>query len=170
MASTTPRFAGSPLTSRPPLLRSRRAPRRRPLLLEALEQLVLPSTVTVSNYNDSGPGSLRAAILQVEGTTDATVNVPSSLDGDIYLNSPLLITKSVKISGPDENNFVLTGHGAVEVFDVELGQTGTVSISGLGIQDKACSPQRPARRGGWRTVLQRRHRQHTGSEQSIILG
>ena len=100
MASTTPRFAGNPLSSRLRPLGSRRARRRRPLLLEALEPLVLPSTVTVSNYNDSGPGSLRAAILQVEGTTDATVNVPSTLDGDIDLNSPLLITQSVKISGP----------------------------------------------------------------------
>ncbi len=133
MASTTPRFAGSPITSRPPLLRSRRAPRRRPLLLEALEQLLLPSTVTVSNYNDSGPGSLRAAILQVEGTTDATVNLPSTLSGNIDLNSPLLITQSVKISGPGANTLGVNGGLAYEDFDVELGQTDTVSISGLSI-------------------------------------
>jgi hypothetical protein len=52
------------------------------LRVEALEDRTLPSTFTVLNLNDSGPGSLRAAINSANTHPGAdTINFAHSLHG-----------------------------------------------------------------------------------------
>jgi hypothetical protein len=70
---------------------ARRQPRRprRPLALEALEERSLPSTFTVLNVNDSGAGSLRAAVASAaaDGGPDTIVFDPSLSRQTISLTS-----------------------------------------------------------------------------------
>jgi len=62
--------------------------------LEALEDRWMPSTLTVTNILDSGPGSLRAEI--AAANSGDTINFASSLDGQtVTLTSgELLINKA----------------------------------------------------------------------------
>ena len=62
--------AGTPARSAGPRTSRRRAAR---LLLEALEDRTVPSTFTVQNLADSGPGSLRQAILAANANPGADV-------------------------------------------------------------------------------------------------
>src|SRR5437588_3266461 len=90
-------------------LQGRKASRRpaspcRPFVprLEPLEDRSLPSTFTVTNLNDSGPGSLRAAVLAADAQPGPdTINFKPGLSGTIRLTSgELAVTDSVKIQGP----------------------------------------------------------------------
>src|SRR5437762_3030951 len=90
------------ISNRAPRGRAQRraaAPRFRPQL-EALEDRCLPSTLTVLNNLDSGPGSLRAEIAAAK-SKDTIVFAPR-LDGQtITLTSgELLINKNLTITGP----------------------------------------------------------------------
>ncbi len=77
------------------LLRLSRSSRRRPAprtprfvpQLLRLEDRTLPSTFTVMNLNDSGPGSLRAAI----ASGDDTIAFAKGLHGTITLTSGELL-------------------------------------------------------------------------------
>jgi hypothetical protein len=64
---------------------------------------VEPAT-TVTNVNDAGAGSLRAAIAAAEsgGSTDITFQIPGTGPFTIALNSPLLINGSLTIDGTSE--------------------------------------------------------------------
>src|SRR5262245_35891316 len=78
-------------------------PRERTALrLEALEDRALPSTFTVLNLNDSGDGSLRAAVAAANANPGAdTVAFASGVHGTITLTGgELLISDSVAINGP----------------------------------------------------------------------
>src|SRR5262249_32681356 len=57
--------------SLPTAPRTRRRPGVRPLSLEWLEDRALPSTFSVINTNDTGPGSLRQAILDANANSGA---------------------------------------------------------------------------------------------------
>ena len=62
-----------------------------------------PATFVVTNLNDSGPGSLRQAILSANANSPAadTINFQAGLTGTITLTSgELAITDSVTINGP----------------------------------------------------------------------
>src|SRR6516165_9792086 len=77
--------------------RTIRARHFRPLL-ESLEDRMLPSTFLVTNFNDSGPGSLRAAITAVnKDTTSTTDEIDFHLAGKapwtINLKSELPVIK-----------------------------------------------------------------------------
>src|SRR5262249_48261079 len=80
----------------------RRAGRRPSFVprLEALEDRVVPSTLTVTNTNDKGPGSLRATI--TSANSGDTIVFDPSLDGQtVALTSDqLTINKNLDIEGP----------------------------------------------------------------------
>jgi hypothetical protein len=99
-------------------------------LLDALEDRFLLSTITVTNTNDGGPGSLRSAILNAP--SGATINFAANLDGQtIGLTSgELALRKNLTITGPGADRLAVSGNNTSRVFDI---QSATVAISGLSI-------------------------------------
>ena len=86
------------------------------------------TTITVTNGNDSGPGSLRQALADVNDGD--TINF--AVTGTIGLTSgELLVTKSITISGPGAESLAVNGNAKSRVFHIASGQT--VNISGLTI-------------------------------------
>ena len=87
------------------------------------------ATITVTNTNDSGAGSLRAALTSAANgdTIDAT-----GMSGAILLTSgELFVDKSVTINGPGAANLAVDGNHSDRVFQVA--NPVTVTISGLTI-------------------------------------
>lgn len=89
---------------------------------------VLGATLTVTNTDDSGAGSLRDAI--ADAHPGDTINF--SVTGTIILNSTLSITRDLTIAGPGASSLAISGNNLVRVFYVSSGQ---VNISGLTIED-----------------------------------
>ena len=91
------------------------------------------ATITVINTNDSGPGSLRQAL--VDANDGDTINFDSSLKGQtITLTSGQLnVDKDVTISGPGANHLAVDGNAQSRVFQVNPGKT--VTIDGLTVQN-----------------------------------
>jgi len=88
------------------------------------------SVILVTGTNDSGPGTLRAALA---GAADGDTIDATGVAGTITLtNGGLEVTGSVTILGPGPATLTVSGNHAARVFDV----TGTnVTISGLTIAD-----------------------------------
>ncbi len=114
-------------------------PRIRPQL-EVLEGRVVPSTLTVTNNQDNGFGSLRAAINAANSdnnSRDTIVFAPNL--GVITLTSgELIITKNLTIQGPATisggDSFTTGGvAGGSRVFEVD-GASTNVTLSGLTIE------------------------------------
>jgi predicted outer membrane repeat protein len=103
------------------------------------------ATITVTNTDDSGVGSLRAAITDAHpGDT-----IAFSVTGTINLTSGLLtISKNLTIKGPDADKLTINGNGDT-VFDIT---SGTVHISGLTISGAATSGPGGIRNVGTLTV------------------
>jgi hypothetical protein len=106
--------------------------------LEALEGRSLPSTLTVTTYADSGPGSLRAEIAAAQ-SGDTIVFDPSIAGTMIQLTSgELVINKNLTIHGPETisgngSGFNLGGPGGTSrAFEVD-GAGTTVALSNLTI-------------------------------------
>ena len=89
------------------------------------------TTITVTNTNDSGPGSLRQAL--ADANDGDTINF--AVTGTIGLTSgELLVDKSITISGPGAGNLAVDGNAESRVFHIgSLGSTRTVIISDLAI-------------------------------------
>jgi hypothetical protein len=87
-------------------------------------------TITVVNTNDSGPGSLRQALVDAnDGDT-----ITFAVTGTIGLTSgELLVDKDVTISGPGAGNLAVDGNAKSRVFHTSTG--ATVAISGLTIRN-----------------------------------
>ena len=88
------------------------------------------ATITVTNTNDSGPGSLRQAL---RGANDGdTINF--AVTGTITLTSGgLPVNKSLTISGPGKDQLSIDGNQASLVFGIFPDKTAT--ISGLSIRN-----------------------------------
>ena len=100
------------------------------LLFAATAMSAYAATITVTNKNDSGPGSLRQALAVAHDGDRITLAV----SGTITLTSGgLLVTKSVTVSGPGANQLAVDGSQASFVFGVFPQRT--VSISGLSIRN-----------------------------------
>ncbi|MBR0344117.1 MAG: Ig-like domain repeat protein [Rudaea sp.] len=85
------------------------------------------ATLTVSNLNDSGTGSLRAQIAAAAGGD--TIVFQNGLSGTITLASTLSIGRSLTIAGPGAANLTVSGNSAVRVFYVA--SNVLVTFSGL---------------------------------------
>ena len=122
---------------------ARRSPRRapsprrwfRPRLLE-LEDRTVPSVLTVTNFSDHDPGSLRQE-LQLAQNGDIVRFDPTLGPGTITLTTgQLSINHSITIDGPGANQVTVSGNQASRVFDIggpTIPSGLTVSISGLTI-------------------------------------
>jgi len=105
--------------------------------LEMLEDRCLLSTVT--NLNDSGPGSLRDAIFSTP--PGGTVDFQPGLNGTIPLASTLPIAKNLTIRGESQDTpqdpfgpgIKISGNQHFQVFNIAAGYT--VVISGLVIEN-----------------------------------
>jgi len=77
----------------------------------------------VANLLDSGPGSLRAAIVAANATPGADlINFAPKLHGTITLKSsePAIsaIPASLTINGPGANKLSVSGNNTYQVFDI----------------------------------------------------
>jgi hypothetical protein len=114
--------------------RSYGAPRKRPtygLRVEALEDRWLPSTLTVLNNLDHGPGSLRAKI--AAANPGDQIIFAKSVHAITLSSGQLVIGKSLDIEGPGADNLTVSGNDANRIFDISGGPT--VTIAGLTITD-----------------------------------
>ena len=92
--------------------------------------------IPVTNTNDSGAGSLRAAIIAANGTVwHETIVFASSLTGTVNLQSALpTLTGEVAIDGPGADRVTVRRSGAAGPFGIfEIAIGATVEISGLTI-------------------------------------
>jgi len=87
---------------------------------------------TVTNLNDSGPGSFRLAIQQADASSGDTINFANGVTGVILLQSALpQITASVTINGPGSSNLAIDGQ---QMYPCIKSSANAVSISGLTIR------------------------------------
>ena len=117
-----------------------RGPQNHPFRLNALVwwtiaicAIAIPTyaaTITVTNTNDSGLGSLRHA-LAIANDGDA---ITFAVTGSIVLTTgELLVNKSIAISGPRVGNLVVDGNASSRVFHIASDQS--VSIAGLTVRN-----------------------------------
>lgn len=92
------------------------------------------ATFTVLNLSDSGPGSLRQAVLDANAAAGAdTVAFQAGLAGTITLTSDeILITDSVDIAGPGASVLTIHGNDTSRIFRVQNSLADVqVTVSGL---------------------------------------
>jgi hypothetical protein len=112
--------------------------------VEVLEDRCTPSTFTVENLADSGPGSLRQAILDANAQSGADLIgfAPAASDGAIALTSgELSITGDLSIDGPGAQRLTISGNNASRVFRIS-GST-TVTIDAMTIRDGLANGSSP---------------------------
>src|SRR5438093_9817982 len=81
----------------------------------------------VTTVDDSGPGSLRQAILDANAVGGGTITF-SNTTGTITLSSPLpQITANSAIEGPGTNVLTVSGSNSFRVFAFSRGTTNTLS-------------------------------------------
>ena len=101
------------------------------IVLVLLRIITVPAhadVITVTNTNDSGPGSLRQALADANDGDTITFAVTDTIG---LTSGELLVNSSITISGPGANNLAVNGNAKSRVFHVASGKT--VTISGLAI-------------------------------------
>jgi Chlamydia polymorphic membrane protein (Chlamydia_PMP) repeat len=94
--------------------------------LGALEVRALLSTLTVTNDNDSGTGSLRAAL--TSAANGDMIEFARSAYGTITLSSgPLEVTANVNIDGPGANKVTVSGNDTFQDLLIDANVTATIS-------------------------------------------
>jgi len=82
------------------------------------------ATITVTNTNNNGPGSLRQALRTARDGD--TINF--AVTGTIMLTSGALpINKNITISGPGADQLLIDGNQAIAVFGIFYGNAATIS-------------------------------------------
>ena len=112
--------------------RVKRSYRRFCAMVALLFAVALPafgSTITVTTTNDSGPGSLRAAL--ASAVSGDLINFNLQYPATIVVASPLKPGHGVTILGPGPNSLAINGGDGVSVFVV---QADGVVINGLTIE------------------------------------
>lgn len=107
------------------------------LLLSATDRPA--ATITVTNGNDSGAGSLRRAIL--DASSGDTINFAPSVTTVNLTSDELVIDKNLTIIGPDANRLTVqrsTNAPEFRIFHIRS-NTVTVSISGITISNGSVS-------------------------------
>src|SRR5947207_14876151 len=100
------------------------------LLLCTIAMSAHAATITVTNTNDSGAGSLRQALR--DANDDDTITF--AVNGTITLTSGgLPINKNITISGPGADQLSIDGNQTILVFGVFYGNAAT--ISGLTVRN-----------------------------------
>ena len=105
------------------------------LLLAATTMSAHAATITVTNRNDSGSGSLRQALVDAnDGDT-----IVFAVTGTIVLTSDgLVIDNDLTISGPGANRLSINGNQAGYGCVFGIADNNTVTISGLTITNGHC--------------------------------
>jgi hypothetical protein len=111
---------------------------RCPLLWIPLALFSLPAcaaTLTVTNLNDSGPGSLRQAVLNASAVAgDDVIVFGSGLSGTITLTSGQIdIASNIAINGPGADKLLISGNRTSRIFYVANGVT--FAINNLRLED-----------------------------------
>src|SRR5262245_30273232 len=119
-------------------IRRKRRKRRKTAVTLGAALAAVPSaqaaTFTVSSLDDSGPGTLRQAILDANGAAGAdVVDFQAGLIGAIVLSSgQIVVTDSVDIQGPGALDLAVTGLGDSRLFYLYNGSAFLdITISGL---------------------------------------
>lgn len=106
---------------------------------ELLEARIAPATFLVTTLADSGPGSLRQAVLDANGAAGAdSITFDKALSGKIDLTSARIdITEAVTIKGPGVDVITVSGLDARQIFRIDYAVASLVptAISGLSIID-----------------------------------
>jgi hypothetical protein len=121
--------------------------RHRQLELLGLEERVVPATITVLNVSDSGPDSLRQAIIEanttpgnddlvfntgVTGTIALTAALPAIINATSVIldsnNNPIGTAGTVTITGPSASSLIISGSlGGFSIFTIDTGADLTIS-------------------------------------------
>jgi predicted outer membrane repeat protein len=92
------------------------------------------ATITVTNLNDAGAGSLRAAVEQANAASGGDIiQFQAGLTGTISLASEIRISDTLEIAGPGAGRIIIDGAGATRLFKVQHagGNPATATFSGL---------------------------------------
>lgn len=97
------------------------------------------ATQTVTNTNDSGPGSLRQAITSASSGDTIQFSLPNP--STITLSSTLTISTNLTINGSGAAQLALSGNHLVRVFAINAGVTA--AISGVTIENGSATDNAP---------------------------
>jgi hypothetical protein len=111
---------------------ARRPARRRHLVphLDVLEDRTLLNTYTVTNLADSGPGSLRQAVLDADAHNGTDqIRFAAGLHGTVAVTGgPLSVTDHhLAITGPGPDTIALSGGHSSRLFEIAGGSDVTIS-------------------------------------------